>query len=226
MEKGSQTKIWTGGHHQLSWLSWEKACAWSKAHSPFLLRPMRDHARSGQFFFCDPVVIELICYRTRANRLINESNTNGAGRARSLFLELLKRSRPEFFSWDSVVYLSCSDNARQQIYQYINIYTTVNLEKVWPGLSTFTYTFSWRLCYFLALALMRMVFPSQKIPSIRLHCSRLSVSLLSYDSRSTLIRLDHRKQSGRVAECIVKKRVKFLLEKFIHEELESGVLNI
>ena len=27
-------------------------------------------------FFCDPVGIESICYRMRANCLINESNTN------------------------------------------------------------------------------------------------------------------------------------------------------
>ena len=30
-----------------------------------------------QIFFCDPVVLESICFRTRANRLINESNTTG-----------------------------------------------------------------------------------------------------------------------------------------------------
>ena len=28
-------------------------------------------------FFCDPVVLESICYRTRANRLINKSKTTG-----------------------------------------------------------------------------------------------------------------------------------------------------
>ena len=32
----------------------------------------RDH-----IFFCDPVIIESICYRTWAKRLINEGNTNG-----------------------------------------------------------------------------------------------------------------------------------------------------
>ena len=32
---------------------------------------------STNFFFCDPVVLELICYRTRAKRLINEGNTTG-----------------------------------------------------------------------------------------------------------------------------------------------------
>ena len=30
-----------------------------------------------QIFFCDPVVSELICCRTRAKRLINEGNTTG-----------------------------------------------------------------------------------------------------------------------------------------------------
>ena len=30
-----------------------------------------------QIFFCDPIVIESICYRTRAKRLINEGNTTG-----------------------------------------------------------------------------------------------------------------------------------------------------
>ena len=30
-----------------------------------------------QIFFCDPVVLELICYRTRGKRLTNESNTTG-----------------------------------------------------------------------------------------------------------------------------------------------------
>ena len=30
-----------------------------------------------QFFFCDPVVSELICYRTRAKRLIIDSKTTG-----------------------------------------------------------------------------------------------------------------------------------------------------
>ena len=30
-----------------------------------------------QIFFCDPVVIESICYRMRTDRLINEGNTTG-----------------------------------------------------------------------------------------------------------------------------------------------------
>ena len=30
-----------------------------------------------QILFCDPVALESICYRTRANRLINENNTTG-----------------------------------------------------------------------------------------------------------------------------------------------------
>ena len=30
-----------------------------------------------QICFCDLVVLELICYRTRANQLINENNTTG-----------------------------------------------------------------------------------------------------------------------------------------------------
>ena len=33
------------------------------------------HGRLDQSFFCDPVVLESICYCTRAYRLINESNT-------------------------------------------------------------------------------------------------------------------------------------------------------
>ena len=32
---------------------------------------------SRPIFLCDPVVLESICYRTRAKRLINESNTTG-----------------------------------------------------------------------------------------------------------------------------------------------------
>ena len=32
---------------------------------------------SSGFFFCDPVVIESICYRTTAKQLRNESNTTG-----------------------------------------------------------------------------------------------------------------------------------------------------
>ena len=31
----------------------------------------------GQFFFCDPVVLESICNRARAYQLINESNRTG-----------------------------------------------------------------------------------------------------------------------------------------------------
>ena len=30
-----------------------------------------------KIFFCNPVVLKSICYRTRANQLINESNTTG-----------------------------------------------------------------------------------------------------------------------------------------------------
>ena len=30
-----------------------------------------------QMYFCDPVVLEWICYRARAKRLINEGNTTG-----------------------------------------------------------------------------------------------------------------------------------------------------
>ena len=30
-----------------------------------------------QIFFCDPVVLESICYRTRAKRLINDRKTTG-----------------------------------------------------------------------------------------------------------------------------------------------------
>ena len=33
--------------------------------------------RLDQIFFCDPVVLESICYRTRAKRLINKDNTTG-----------------------------------------------------------------------------------------------------------------------------------------------------
>ena len=36
-----------------------------------------DLATLEQKFFCDPVILELICYRTRANRLMNEGNTTG-----------------------------------------------------------------------------------------------------------------------------------------------------
>ena len=32
---------------------------------------------TSPIFFCDPVVLELLCYRTRANRLRNESATTG-----------------------------------------------------------------------------------------------------------------------------------------------------
>ena len=39
--------------------------------------------------------------------------------------------------------------------------------------------------------------PSNFFSAIESYCSRLSVSLLTYDSRSALIRLDRRKQSGR-----------------------------
>ena len=43
-----------------------------------------------QFFFWDPVVLESICYRTRAKRLINDSKTTGElrkfGRVKSYFI--------------------------------------------------------------------------------------------------------------------------------------------
>ena len=42
-----------------------------------------------QIFFCDPVVIELICYRTRAKQLINEGNTTGG-------LKKIGRDSPDF----------------------------------------------------------------------------------------------------------------------------------
>ena len=42
----------------------------------FLFAPA-DKPFPSRFFFCDPVVLELICYRTRAKRLRNEGNTNG-----------------------------------------------------------------------------------------------------------------------------------------------------
>ena len=42
----------------------------------FLFAPFH-HDSPSRFFFCDPVVLESICYRTRANRLINESKTTG-----------------------------------------------------------------------------------------------------------------------------------------------------
>ena len=38
------------------------------------------HQYLDQFFFCDPVVLELICYCTRAKGLINEGNTTGGVR--------------------------------------------------------------------------------------------------------------------------------------------------
>ena len=44
-----------------------------------------------QIFFCDPVVIESICYRTRANRLINESIMTRGLR------EIWTGTRPNFF---------------------------------------------------------------------------------------------------------------------------------
>ena len=36
---------------------------------------LRNKVTLDQIFFCDPVVLESICYHTRAKRLINESNT-------------------------------------------------------------------------------------------------------------------------------------------------------
>ena len=44
--------------------------------------------------------------------------------------------------------------------------------------------------------------PVKKI-AIQSYCSRLSVGLLSHDSRLTLIWLNHRKKSGRVVKCAV-----------------------
>ena len=43
------------------------------------------------------------------------------------------------------------------------------------------------------------IFPSKFFSAIQLYCSRLSVSLLSYDSRSTLFWLESRKKFGRPA---------------------------
>ena len=45
---------------------------------------------------------------------------------------------------------------------------------------------------------VRTYYPSKFFSALRSYCSRLSVGMLSYDSRSTLIRLDHRKKIGRV----------------------------
>ena len=38
---------------------------------------LREEGATRPIFFCDPVILETICYRRRAYRLINESNTTG-----------------------------------------------------------------------------------------------------------------------------------------------------
>ena len=47
-----------------------------------------------------------------------------------------------------------------------------------------------------------VAYPSKIFSAIQSFCSRLSIGLLSYDSRSTPIRLDHRKKFGRVMNQI------------------------
>ena len=59
-----------------------------------------------KIFFCNPVVLKSICYRTRANQLINESNTTGElqkiGREGLLF-----RLRHVLFDWGPLLTSIC-----------------------------------------------------------------------------------------------------------------------
>ena len=48
-----------------------------------------------QIFLCDPVVLESICYRTRAKRLINDSKTTGG--LRKIWTGSEITTRPNFF---------------------------------------------------------------------------------------------------------------------------------
>ena len=112
-----------------------------------------------QFFFCDPVVLESICYCTRAKQLINESNTTRwleKKFGQDILFEVKKASVGD---------ISCATSFNRS---YRGVRLGIQLVQIFPD--------------------------------IRSYCSSLSVTLLSYASRSTLIRLKCRKQiwTGRV----------------------------
>ena len=51
-------------------------------------------------------------------------------------------------------------------------------------------------------------YPSKFLPALQSYCSRLSVGLVSYDGRLTLMRLDLRRKSGRAGNFSILNRIK------------------
>ena len=123
---------------------------------------------STQFFFCDPVVLESICHHTRAYQLIDESNT-------TLGLRKIWTGREQ-----------------KKIYQ---IATELSVGLGWLA---FQICAPRDLIPFSGHSIINFESESRGYPfkyfsSTQSHCPRISVGLRSYDSRSTLIQLDHRK---------------------------------
>ena len=104
-----------------------------------------------QFFFCDPVVLESICYRTRANRLKNEGNTTGG--LRKIWTGPSNHLLPILiFFCDSVILESlCYHTTANRL--IIESNTTRRLKIIWAGgrrhvpvnLKTETYAYQIRL---------------------------------------------------------------------------------
>ena len=90
-----------------------------------------------QIFFLDPVVLELICYCTRAKRLINKSNTTGwLKKCRRVKMNLRKVKRvyilTKKFCCDPVVLESiCYYTREKRLINEGN--TTGGLIKIWMG---------------------------------------------------------------------------------------------
>ena len=112
----------------------------------------------SKFFPCNPVVMESVCYRTTAKRLLNESNTTGGLTfflAGYIKLTLAKTcSQENSLSLPRYEYVSPEDAAGVPFLRAQPIF----------------------------------------FPDIRSYCSRVPVVLLSFNSRSTLIRLKRRKK--------------------------------
>ena len=143
-----------------------------------------------QILLRHPVVFESICYCTRANRLRNESNTTAALR------KIWTGRRAKFYTL--AVLLVCtlvqSSCIRVDVPSYKNIMTDKREQYNWmSGKKNWTarrYVWHWTVYS-----------PSKFFSALPSVCSRLSVGLLWYDSRSTLRRLHQREKFGRVVHA-------------------------
>ena len=120
-------------------------------------------------------------------------------------------SRPNFFlrscrkKVDRLLYESIPTDKREQydegwekfgrVRMYVFSYCTLEKELLnfSKSASRYTLTESWDVSLY---------YPSKFFSALQLYCSRFSVCLLSYDSRSTLLRRDRIKNIGRVVEAM------------------------